>query len=113
MVSCGKKIIEGLCRHPADDFAVSLHEKGLISTEEMEHTFESKPDFTKARYLYIRLLRAVRCDPKQYDTFIAILGENQTLHKNLLKDLQSSRTHCKKANRFTHACMYMYPRAYT
>ena len=96
MVTCGKKIVEGLSRDP-EGLAVSFHGKRLISSEEMDRIINIPGGTTlrKARNLYTLVLRVVKLYPKKYNVFIAILHQDP-LHKELLKELQRTLQHHKK-----------------
>ena len=96
MVTCGKKIVEGLSRDP-DGLAVSFHGERLISSEEMDRIINIAEGKTmkKARNLYILVLRVVKLYPDKYNDFIAILHQDW-LHKELLEELQRTLEHHKK-----------------
>ena len=96
MVTCVKKIVEGLSRDP-DDLAVSFFGEGLISFEAMDKILNTLRETTieKARKLYTLVLRVVKLYPERYNVFIAILHQDP-LHKELLEELQRTLEHHKK-----------------
>ena len=86
MVSCAKKIIEGLSRDPKA-LATLLLSENFVSMETFVNTIElNETHLDKARRLYTVLLMKVQEYPRVYHDFVQILRDDM-LYEDLCKSL--------------------------